>query len=266
MKKLWQGGFVVALILLAFYSALITEDVVRVKRQNENLMSILVETKTEAAIALRSEKEKSTKQMQDLLRNVEYLGKVERLRSSVLTMPIEQLMERDINKLIEEELIALPISSPIQGGYKITAHYGDDVLEGHWRTHKGTDMVPETSGFIYPSAPGTIIEIGSNAIYGKYILIQHDGFQTFYAHLKTIYWQDTEEQKVIGEEVTVDTRIGFYGNTGDVTPIIGDGSHLHYEVRWHDATKDVYVPINPEEFLTAGQALAERSNEKEVTT
>ena len=222
-----------------------------------------VEAKTQASIDVLAERRKNIKQMQDLLRNVEYLGKVERLRESVLTMPIEDLMDRDINDMIEKELVQLPISSPLQGGFKITAHYGDDVLEGHWRTHRGMDMVPESDGNIYPSAPGEIIEIGSNSVYGKYILIQHDGYQTFYAHLKTIYWQDADEKTVIGSTVDVNTRIGFYGRTGQVSPIVGDGSHLHYEVRWLDQIKDIYVPINPEEFLTAGQALASKGDKND---
>jgi murein DD-endopeptidase MepM/ murein hydrolase activator NlpD len=127
------------------------------------------------------------------------------------------------------------------------------------------DIIPEGDGLIYPSAEGVITSIGEDDIYGKYILIDHGEYQTFYAHLKTIYWQDVENRKVIGEKVTTESRIGFYGNTGKTVPIIGDGSHLHYEVRWKDDVKEVYFPVNPQEFLEAGMLSLENKGDKDGT-
>lgn len=248
------------LILIGAIGVLAWQNGIKTRQYN-NLLVIHEVYKTNTLQEKEAIKAQNQKKMQDLLKNVQYLGRVEILRQSIVTMPIEALMEMDINKLIEKHLGALPLNKPFHDGFKITAHYGDDVLEGYWRSHKGMDLVPTGSGIVYPTAEGKIIGIGEDEIYGKYILIQHDGYQTFYAHLKTIYWQDAEEQTVIGHDVDTNTRIGFYGNTGKVSPIIGDGSHLHYEVRWHDPVKDVYIPINPEEFFEAGEELALTANE-----
>ena len=199
--------------------------------------------------------------MKDLLENVQYIGKVDKIREEILTMPIESLLDTDINAIVASTLIDLPINNPFQTDYRITAHFGDDVLEGYWRKHKGVDLVPSSGdGYVYPTAEGTIIDIGQHDIYGKYIIIEHEGgYRTFYGHLKTIFWIDVEKRKVVGEKVTPGDRIGLYGNTGKTVPIIGDGSHLHYEVQWYDPIKDVYIPIDPMEFLNAGIELAKES-------
>lgn len=259
--KVWIYISITLAMVLGVTVGLSLYTISSLEGQLENQQQMLFEQKINEDDALITLQKKHVKQIQDILKNVAYLGKVERLRESVMSRPIESLVNEDIGKLIEDELIQLPIASPFHDGYKVSAHYGDDVLEGYWRSHKGVDLVPAGSGIVYPAAEGFIAEIGEDAIYGKYIVIQHDGYRTKYAHLKTIYWQDIDNQTVVGATVDIDTRIGFYGNTGKTQPIVGDGSHLHYEVQWHDPIKDVYVPIDPNQFLTAGRELAKEGSD-----
>lgn len=209
-------------------------------------------------------KRRHVTQMRDVLKNAHYIGTVEKIKNDILLMPIESLLDIDISAVVSDSLIDLPINSPFKSGFRTTAHFGDDVLEGYWRKHKGVDLIPLSGDTgVYPTAPGVIIEIGHNEIYGKYVIIEHGEYRTFYGHLDKIYWIDIPNRKVVGEEVTPETKIGIYGNTGKTVPIIGDGRHLHYEVQWHDQVEDTHISINPLEFLNAGIELSKEVKEKE---
>lgn len=110
---------------------------------------------------------------------------------------------------------------------RITSEFGKREFAGlQW--HSGVDFGAIESGIegdeLYAVADGTVrvskADSGNKDIgYGYYIVIEHDGFCTLYAHLQKL------EIKV-GEAVRAGQVIGHMGNTGEST-----AAHLHFEVR-----------------------------------
>jgi lysostaphin len=81
--------------------------------------------------------------------------------------------------------------------------------------------------------------------YGTYVVIQHDGYRTYYAHLRS--------RKVsVGDKVKKGDIIGTSGNTGRInTSATGPyaGTHLHFEIRKYYPEKNVYHTVDPKLYL-----------------
>jgi murein DD-endopeptidase MepM/ murein hydrolase activator NlpD len=88
--------------------------------------------------------------------------------------------------------------------------------------HTGIDFDGETGDPVVAATEGTVSFVGAAPKgftgYGQIVLIDHDGFQTLYAHLSRI-------DVALGQLVSAGTGVGAIGTTGSVT-----GSHLHFEV------------------------------------
>lgn len=114
--------------------------------------------------------------------------------------------------------------------FRTTTIFGWRVnpITGETEFHAATDIIPSGGDrLIYPSAAGVIVDIGMDAVFGKWVLVEHNGkYRTFYAHLETILYQDVQNARVIGEAVGPEDALGVMGSTGQST-----GPHLHYEVR-----------------------------------
>lgn len=117
---------------------------------------------------------------------------------------------------------------PIHGA--ITTAFG----VAHWpyqRTHTGLDISDgQRSGVtpIKPFRPGRVIEtMRSYQGLGNHVIVDHgNGVTSVYAHLSSIAVQ-------IGQEVQLDTTLGFQGSTGAST-----GTHLHFEIRVNGQAAD----------------------------
>ncbi|HTE57182.1 MAG TPA: M23 family metallopeptidase [Verrucomicrobiae bacterium] len=117
---------------------------------------------------------------------------------------------------------------PIQGA--VTTAFG----VAHWpyqRTHTGLDISDgQRSGVtpIKPFRPGRVIDtIRSYQGLGNHVVVDHgNGVTSVYAHLASIAVQ-------IGQEVNLDTTLGFEGSTGAST-----GTHLHFEIRVNGQAAD----------------------------
>ena len=102
-------------------------------------------------------------------------------------------------------------------------------LTGWWaeprggRFHMGIDIDGETGDEIYAMTVGVVSHAGpapqGYGGYGNTVIIDHDGYQTLYAHLSRV--DVTAGTKVVAGQI-----IGLMGTTGNVT-----GSHLHFETR-----------------------------------
>jgi murein DD-endopeptidase MepM/ murein hydrolase activator NlpD len=86
------------------------------------------------------------------------------------------------------------------------------------RFHNGVDIVARLGTAVGAAMAGTVAAIGFNANYGRYVFLQHAGFQTMYAHLSRI-------TVGTGQKVGQGQKIGELGNTGYST-----GPHLHFSV------------------------------------
>lgn len=165
--------------------------------------------------------------------------------------PVDMLVEVDVKlERILEAKKFFPIGNPLHQPYRITSYFGDDVLEHEMRVHMGIDLIPANlhtqSIDVYAVQPGTVSGIGFDRIYGKWVLIDHEGgYQTFYAHLSKIFYTAD-----IGKIVNTSTRVGIMGSTGQVSG--KTGIHLHYEIRYLNPDTGLFEKINPYPFLKEG--------------
>ena len=131
---------------------------------------------------------------------------------------------------------------PLPGG-RITSHFGlrqnpfggePSARSGHPRFHNGIDLAAEIGTDVLAASNGTVLEIGEDQIYGKYILLSHaGGYQTLYGHLSSI-------EVCLNQWINSAKIIGKVGNTGWST-----GPHLHFEIRKKGKARDP-VPLLPQ--------------------
>jgi hypothetical protein len=122
---------------------------------------------------------------------------------------------------------------PIHG--RVTTEFG----VAHWpyqHTHTGLDISDQRAPGatpVKPFRPGRVIEtIRSNGGLGNHVIVDHgNGVTSVYAHLHSISVQT-------GQEVALDTALGFEGTTG-----VSTGTHLHFEIRVHGQA------ANPRQFI-----------------
>ena len=106
-------------------------------------------------------------------------------------------------------------------GEKITSGFGKRInpISKKQEIHTGIDIAAAEGSSVYAAWPGTVAEMGTDEIYGSYIVIKHsDSLLTRYCHLSKISVKS-------GERVGTRMKIGEAGSTGWAT-----GSHLHFEV------------------------------------
>nr|WP_312578211.1 M23 family metallopeptidase [Sedimentibacter sp.] len=110
---------------------------------------------------------------------------------------------------------------------RITSEFGRRDFAGlQW--HSGVDLGAINPGVdadeLYAVADGVVrvskADSGNkNVGYGYYIVIEHEGFCTLYAHLQKL-------ELHVGDKIKAGQIIGHMGNTGEST-----ATHLHFEVR-----------------------------------
>ncbi|HZE37918.1 MAG TPA: M23 family metallopeptidase [Stackebrandtia sp.] len=89
---------------------------------------------------------------------------------------------------------------------------------------KGTPVASAAAGKV--THAGTMSGTG----YGNLVIVDHGGgWTTRYAHLDSM-------TVAVGDYVDLGTRIGYVGQTGQVT-----GPHLHFEERYNDVTQKVVI-------------------------
>lgn len=119
--------------------------------------------------------------------------------------------------------------------------YGSITSEFGWRLHpiynknmfhSGIDIGVPLSTPVFAARGGTVKYAGWQSGYGNVIIIDHGGYQTYYAHLSKI-------NVYVGLRVEKGGFIARSGNTGTST-----GPHLHFEVRKNDEPNDpvAYLP------------------------
>ncbi|MDR3166826.1 MAG: M23 family metallopeptidase [Treponema sp.] len=133
---------------------------------------------------------------------------------TVLFIPGAKMRSEDL-KLALGELFIYPIKG------RLTSSFGwrNDPISGVRRYHAAVDLAANTGTPIKAAMDGRISTVGFNSVYGKYIIIAHNGgYQTMYAHLSLTSLAQ-------GAYVYQGTKIGEVGSTGYST-----GPHLHFAV------------------------------------
>lgn len=136
----------------------------------------------------------------------------------------DQIINVDTKVVAEriKEKGVLPVDDEF---YNFSSHFGprEDPLNGRTDVfHTGLDISAASidGANVYSILPGIITHIGDDALgFGHYVIVDHDGFTSLYAHLK--------EKPSISVEDTVNAGdvIGKVGTTGRST-----GPHLHLEI------------------------------------
>lgn len=89
--------------------------------------------------------------------------------------------------------------------------------------HEGLDYTCPVGSKVLATAPGTVSFVGTstgaNAAYGRYVVINHGKFESWYCHLLAT-------MIIKGQPVVQGQQIGLSGNTGSST-----GPHLHFGIR-----------------------------------
>jgi murein DD-endopeptidase MepM/ murein hydrolase activator NlpD len=98
--------------------------------------------------------------------------------------------------------------------------------------HPGLDVAVPIGTPIRAAGGGTVVEVGDDAKYGKFVRLEHrDGYETLYAHASQILVKQ-------GRKIPSGHAIALSGNTGQST-----APHLHFEVRQGGAAVDPMLLI-----------------------
>lgn len=150
----------------------------------------------------------------------------------------EEASEETISAEEEVEAAAALTFTPPMNGEVSRAFSGDtlayDETTGDWRTHEAADYAGKQGDAVCAIAAGTVVEIGDDAIYGKYVVLSHAQDMTSrYAGLDDISVSE-------GDNVSGGSQIAVLG---EPMPLEQEqGVHLHLAV-----TKEGEA-IDPEEL------------------
>lgn len=93
------------------------------------------------------------------------------------------------------------------------------IHEGIEGEHPGLDIAVATDSYIRASGGGTVVDVGEDAVYGRFVVIDHgEGYSTLYGHASSTLVS-------LGQRVRERQVIALSGSTGRST-----GPHLHFEV------------------------------------
>jgi murein DD-endopeptidase MepM/ murein hydrolase activator NlpD len=113
--------------------------------------------------------------------------------------------------------------------FRITSFYGPRVnpVTGTHGIHRGIDLAAPEGTEVYAVRSGTVVDMGEDAILGKYIIMSHDNnWVSLYGHLSVI-------ETTLRAELRSGSLIGRVGSTGQST-----GPHLHFELRRNGQSVD----------------------------
>lgn len=130
--------------------------------------------------------------------------------------------------------IVFPLDGNITSlfSYRINPFY--DPASGEEPTyefHRGIDISASKSRDILACADGTVTYTGFDPSYGYHIIIEHEGYESLYAHCDTLL-------PTVGDTVKAGDSIAVAGSTGRST-----GAHLHFEIRVEG------LPTDPLDFV-----------------
>lgn len=134
------------------------------------------------------------------------------------------LMQDDIGMIVSKNI---DMKKPISG--TITSKYGtrDQIFENVNSYHTGLDIAAKSGTEIKSATTGKVIKVVENdKYYGNYVVIETNGVQFKYAHMKEI-------KTTLNTKINQDDIVGLVGSTGMST-----GPHLHFEISINSRTID----------------------------
>ena len=167
------------------------------------------------------------------------------------TLKTEELdISKEISKLTGD--IVLPIDKKY---FNITSRFGvrrDPIKGGTIKNgnveglpfHTGLDLAAAgiSGSNIYSILEGEVKTVQkSNSGYGNLVVVDHGGFETYYAHMKNV-----REGLKKGDKVKAGELLGYVGTTGRST-----GPHLHLEIMFGKVAVNPLLFLSPETALQA---------------
>jgi murein DD-endopeptidase MepM/ murein hydrolase activator NlpD len=222
---------------------------------NDDLLSVntnLLTTKTSQSTAFDAEKEALVNQTlaefnerNELIENImKSIGvKVKQHKPTANSggpyLPLSETEQEDLLLRTDKNLDLLrrtPLGRPLPGAISSPFGHREDPVNGKTGFHSGVDMEANRGDKVVATADGTVIFVGYNGEYGRFVEVNHgNGFTTSFAHLL-----DYKVKK--GDKVKRGQVVGLVGNSGRST-----GAHLHYEL-----CRDGQ-PINPATFMKTAE-------------
>jgi murein DD-endopeptidase MepM/ murein hydrolase activator NlpD len=113
--------------------------------------------------------------------------------------------------------------------YRLSSPFGPRInpVTGNFRVHQGLDLAAPQGSGVYAARDGEVTDMGTDPVYGNYIIIRHEGnWASLYGHLSKF---ETD----LRNHVRSGSLIGRVGSTGQST-----GPHLHFELRQNGRAQD----------------------------
>ncbi|MCW2955507.1 MAG: LysM/M23/M37 peptidase [Thermoleophilia bacterium] len=135
---------------------------------------------------------------------------------------------------VAKEKLIVPVDDA-----KVTSRYGAVSKVRNHVPHTGTDYAAPTGTKVKAAAGGTVVDVGTEKVSGKFIVVEHgDGYSTYYGHLSA---QDVKK----GDAVKQGDAIGKVGSTG-----LSTGPHLHFQLMKGTKRTDQHEDV--EKFMKGG--------------
>lgn len=139
--------------------------------------------------------------------------------------------------------------------YTLGTRYGTKGSAWSCGYHSGLDIKSINyggDGVVLPIAAGVVESVGGHGrSYGNHLCVKHaDGMISLYAHLAYISVK-------VGQRVTLTTKLGKEGTTGNST-----GIHLHLEI--HKGSYSYPAKINPKTWIDEHKEAADLIVKKQV--
>ena len=106
----------------------------------------------------------------------------------------------------------------------------------NYTRHTGVDFREDTGSEVIATMSGLVVWATKNGPWGNLVVVENNGYQTWFAHLSSF-------AVFKGEEISRGTLIGEVGNTGN-----SSGSHLHYGIK-KKVGEEGAVWVNPAQFF-----------------
>lgn len=137
----------------------------------------------------------------------------------------------------------IKLTRPVESGI-ISQLFGENpdvYAQFGYAGHNGIDYAVPLRTPVLAAADGQVTKIAFEmGGYGNYVIVTHDEFRTYYAHLSQYVAR-------LGEEVKAGTIIGYSGNTGFST-----GPHLHFALQIPGQTNPGYKEyFDPLPYMTS---------------
>jgi murein DD-endopeptidase MepM/ murein hydrolase activator NlpD len=147
----------------------------------------------------------------------------------VLFIPGAKMRKEDLKLALGELFIY-----PVRGRLSSPFGWRNDPISGERRYHAALDLAANTGTPVNAALDGRISTVGFNSVYGRYIIISHNGgYQTMYAHLSLASVRQ-------GAYVYQGSKIGEVGSTGYST-----GPHLHFAIYKNGTAIDPLGLLSP---------------------